>query len=471
MIKMKKLVFFLVACSLCSTMSAQVDAVDSVMQHVGGSRLTIGGYGEVAYSRNFYSDHVSRYSQPEAHKDDPSHGRFDLPHAVIYLGYDFGKGWSFGTEIEFEHGGNGIAYEKEDEEGGEWEQETEKGGEVELEQFWLQKSFARWANIRAGHFVVPVGLNNAHHEPLNFFTVYRPEGENTIMPSTWHQTGLSFWGRYGDFRYEAQFLAGLNADNFTNTGWIHKGHKSPLEFDVANKYGVALRIDNYSVPGLRIGLSAYYGHSIGNTYPAEKDGLSATYKGKVAIAALDFTYQGYNWIVRGQADYGYLGDADQLKYMYNRLNSKSPYKHSAFVSGNAYAVGIEAGYDIFSQIECLHKHNQKMYIFGRFEAYNPYASATKSTNYDYTAIKRMALGLNYMPIKQIVIKAEYSNRFLKNLYNDEPSLNIGVAYEGFFQLGHRQIVQKEQADVERLNERINDLQRQLNELKQQKKNM
>jgi hypothetical protein len=316
--------------------------------------------------------------------------------------------------------------------------------------------------------VVPVGLNNAHHEPLNFFTVYRPEGENTIMPSTWHQTGLSFWGRYGDFRYEAQFLAGLNADNFTNTGWIHKGHKSPLEFDVANKYGVALRLDNYSVPGLRIGLSAYYGHSIGNTYPAEKDGLSATYKGKVAIAALDFTYQGYNWIVRGQADYGYLGDADQLKYMYNRLNSKSPYKHSAFVSGNAYAVGIEAGYDIFSQIECLRKHNQKMYIFGRFEAYNPYASATKSTNYDYTAIKRMALGLNYMPIKQIVIKAEYSNRFLKNLYNDEPSLNIGVAYEGFFQLGHRQIVQKEQADVERLNERINDLQRQLNELKQQK---
>ena len=251
------------------------------------------------------------------------HGRFDIPHAVIYLGYDFGKGWSLGTEIEFEHGGNGIAYEKEDEEGGEWEQETEKGGEVELEQFWLQKSFGRWANVRAGHIVVPVGLNNAHHEPLNFFTVYRPEGENTIMPSTWHQTGVSFWGRYGDFRYEAQFLAGLNADNFTNTNWIKKGPKSPLEFDIANKYGVALRLDNYTIPGLRIGLSAYYGHSIGNSYPNDANGTGATYKGKVAIGAIDFAYSGHNWIVRGQADYGYLGDADQLKYMYNRLNSKS----------------------------------------------------------------------------------------------------------------------------------------------------
>ena len=75
------------------------------------SRLSVGGYGEAAFSRNFYSDHVSRYSQPEEHKDDPSHGRFDIPHVVVWLGYDFGKGWTLGTEIEFEHGGTGIAYE------------------------------------------------------------------------------------------------------------------------------------------------------------------------------------------------------------------------------------------------------------------------------------------------------------------------------------------------------------------------
>lgn len=414
--------------ALCLSSSAQKSSADSTKT----SRLSVGGYGEANFTRNYFSDHVSRYSQPEEHKNDPSHGRFDIPHAVIYLGYDFGKGWSFGTEIEFEHGGAGIAYEKEDEEGGEWEQETEKGGEVELEQFWLQKSFAKWANIRVGHIVVPVGLNNAHHEPLSYFTVYRPEGENTIMPSTWHQTGVSFWGRAGKFRYEAQFLGGLNADQFTNVGWIHKGHKSPMEFDVANKYAAALRIDNYSIPGLRIGLSGYYGHSIGNTYPNDANGTGATYQGKVAIGAIDFTYNAHNWIVRGQADYGYLGNASELKYMYNRLNSKSPYKHSAFVSGNAYAMGIEAGYDIFSQIQSMRQKNERLYVFGRYEAYNPYASDTKGVSYDYTAVKRMAVGLNYHPIKQIVIKAEYSKRFLKSKYNDEPSVNIGIAYEGFF---------------------------------------
>ncbi|SFB70796.1 hypothetical protein SAMN04488493_10170 [Xylanibacter ruminicola] len=425
---MRRYIYTLMMMAICLTGSAQKNNADSTKT----SRLSVGGYGEANFTRNYYSDHVSRYSQPEEHKNDPSHGRLDIPHAVIYLGYDFGKGWSFGTEIEFEHGGAGIAYEKEDEEGGEWEQETEKGGEVELEQFWLQKSFAPWANIRVGHIVVPVGLNNAHHEPLSYFTVYRPEGENTIMPSTWHQTGVSFWGRAGKFRYEAQFLGGLNADQFTNVGWIHKGHKSPMEFDVANKYAAALRIDNYSIPGLRIGLSGYYGHSIGNTYPNDANGTGATYQGKVVIGAIDFTYNAHNWIVRGQADYGYLGNASELKYMYNRLNSKSPFKHSAFVSGNAYAMGIEAGYDIFSQIQSMRQQGERLYLFGRYEAYNPYASDTKGISYDYTAVKRMAVGLNYHPIKQIVIKAEYSKRFLKSKYNNEPSVNIGVAYEGFF---------------------------------------
>ena len=415
-----------------ATASAQTVAADSVMQHVNGKRLSVGGYGEVAMSRNFYSDHVSRYSLADEHKDDPSHGRFDIPHAVIYLGYDFGKGWTMGTEIEFEHGGVGMAYEKEDEEGGEWEQEVEKGGEVELEQFWIQKSFGHWANIKAGHIVVPVGLNNAYHEPLNFFTVYRPEGENTILPSTWHQTGISFWGKTKGWRYELQFLAGLNSDNFTNTGWIKKGPGTPTEGEIATKYGTALRIDNYCIKGLRIGLSGYYGHAIGNSYPNNKDGAESKYKGVVAIGAIDFTYNNYNWIVRGQADYGYLSDAKQLKYFTNRLNGLSPFHHSAFVSKNAFAYGIEAGYNIFSQIEKLRQDNQKLYLFGRYEHYNPYASKTKNTSYDYTNVQRMAVGINYYPVKQIVVKAEYSHRFLKSQYNNEPAINIGVAYEGWF---------------------------------------
>lgn len=411
-----------------STACAQVNAGDSVMSHARGHRFSIGGYGEVALSRNFYSDNVFRYYEPAKYKNKGSHGRFDLPHVVIYMGYDFGKGWSMGSEIEFEHGGTGSAYEREYEEGGEWEVETEKGGEVELEQFWIQKSFSRALNLRIGHIVVPVGLNNAHHEPLNFFTVYRPEGENTILPSTWHQTGVSLWGRYSKFKYELQFLEGLDAMQFDRDGWIHKGSHSAFEFEPASKYAVAARIDYYAMPGVRIGMSGYYGHSINNTLMNDsREKLT----GAVSIGSVDFTWNRNNWIVRGQATYGHLDNAYDVKYLSGRSTKTSPYSSSE-VGKNAVAIGIEAGYDMFSQIQSLRADKQKMYVFGRYDYYNPYIRDARQAAYTYEEKNVLHFGVNYYPLPQIVVKCEYGHRFFKKIYNNEPSLNIGVAYEGFF---------------------------------------
>lgn len=421
------------ACSLSA--NAQTATFDSVTTHASGNRFSVGGYGEVVMTRNYYSDNVYRYRNPSLYKNDPSHGRFDIPHAVIYLSYDFGKGWTMSSEIEFEHGGSGGAIEKEWEEGGEWEAETEKGGEVELEQFWIQKSFAPWANIRLGHIVVPVGLTNAHHEPLNFFTVYRNEGENTILPSTWHDTGISFWGRSGDFRYELQLLAGLDAFLFDRDGWIHSGSTSPYEFKVANKYGVAARVDNYTIPGLRIGLSGYFGQTFHNSFPhdMEADGqVNKSVKGNLYLGSLDFTFDRFNWIVRGNADYGYLSDAAKISDLKaNSGGGSSPYK-KAPVGKNAVSVGIEAGYNIFSQIAKLHADNQKLYVFGHYEYYNSYIPGAGQNHFDFTAKNRIAAGFNYYPVPQIAVKGEFSKRFLKSGYNNEPSVSIGIAYQGFF---------------------------------------
>ena len=189
--KTRRIAHLMTLLAISTTISAQNVATDSVAQPAKKSKLTLGGYGEAAFSRHFYSDNQYRYSRKDAYKNAPSNGRFDIPHAVIYLGYDFGKGWSMGTEIEFEHTGTGSAIEIATDEDGEYEHEIEKGGEVELEQFWIQKTFRPWANLRIGHFIVPVGLNNSHDEPLEFFTVCRPEGENTILPNIWHDTGFS----------------------------------------------------------------------------------------------------------------------------------------------------------------------------------------------------------------------------------------------------------------------------------------
>lgn len=419
---------------------AQTSDSGSAANRAKGGRLSIGGYGEAAYTRNFYSDNVYRYTDPANYRNDPSHGRFDIPHAVIYLSYDFGKGWSVSSEIEFEHTGTGSSAEKEYSEGGEWEAETEKGGEVGIEQFWIQKSFGSFLSVRAGHIVVPVGLTNAHHEPLEYFTVYRPEGEASILPCTWHDTGISLLGRIGDFSYEVQMTAGLDAFMFDRENWIKNGAESPFEFKVANKYGFAARLDNYSVPGLRVGLSGYYGRAMHNSFPNEFEGEDANgnkkaydaVKGEVAVGAIDFTFNRFNWIVRGNADYGYVGNAATISAIKRNLSSnKAPYRKTP-VGKNAVAAGVEAGYDIFSRIGSLRGSSQKLYVFGRYEYYNSYMPAREQAEYDYTGKSRMAAGVNYRPIPQITVKAEYSKRFFKSVYNDEPSVSLGIAYQGFF---------------------------------------
>lgn len=397
---------------------------------LNAQRLTIGGYGEVAYTRNFFSDNVYRYSRPSMYANDPSHGRFDIPHSVIYLGYDFGKGWTMQTEIEFEHTGTGASVEKEFTEAGEWETEIEKGGEVELEQFWIQKSFSHKLNIRAGHLVVPVGGLNYAHEPLNFFTVYRPEGEYNILPSTWHDTGVSLWGKTAHWRYELQVIAGLDGFMFDRDHFVHYGAKSPYEYKVANNLGYVARVDNYSIKGLRVGLSGYYGRAMHNAYPNDLHNTRyAGVKGRTFIGALDFAYKGRRVIVRGNADYGHVDEAVVISTIKRNLSSNNaPYKKTP-VGQNAIAVGIEAGYDIFPWFKLA---DQKFYVFSRYEYYDSYIPTAEQQDYSYTDRHRIALGFNWLPIPEIAVKAEYSHRFLKAPYNNEPSLNIGIAYMAFF---------------------------------------
>ena len=421
------------------------------------SRLHIGGYGEAVMTRNFYSQSFNRYKKPENYADDASHGRFDLPHVCLNIGFDFGKGWTMGSEIEFEHGGNGTAVEIEAEEAGEYEAEVEKGGEVNIEQFWLNKEFFQGRfNVKAGEIIVPVGYSNAHHEPNQFFTVYRPEGEATIMPNTWHQVGLSLWGGVKNWRYEAQFLSGLNSESFTAENFVHYGATSPYEFKVANNYAGSARVDYYAnprltpqEPWLRAGLSGYYGYTFRNTLRtpgAKYDGVT----GALGIVALDFTLNRWNWIVRGNIDYAHFSDADEIS-AYNQANwthhkyqDGNPH-HYSNIGSHAVAYAVEAGYNVFSQIPRL--KDEKLWVFGRFEHYNTMASGTYKEMYKYTKKYRVVVGVNYQPVKQLTIKGEYSYRFFEKPdnnglasdsplyiqpYNNEPSVSLGVTYTGWF---------------------------------------
>ncbi len=397
------------------------------------SRLTVGGYGEAVYSHHFYSDNVFRYTHAERYKDAPGYGRVDLPHAVLMLGYDFGHGWSIGTEVEFEHGGVEAAVEKETEETGEFEQEVERGGEVALEQFWVQKSFCKAFNIRAGHIVVPVGMTNNSHLPTQFFTVYRPEGENTIMPCTWHETGISLWGKSGSWRYEVQLIPALNSNLFNDAGWVHNGSASPYEFRPSNSLACAARIDWTGIRGLRMSLSGYLGNTFNNDITTTVYSETSRYygaTGTLMIGSFDFAFKNRIFMVRGNFDYGHLGDASLISTRNKNQTTMTgnPYPHTA-VGESAWDMSHEVGINLLAW-----KHtSQKLYLFGRYDHYDSYVPAEGWTDVAWAERQVLSAGINYYPLPEIAVKAEAGVRLLAKQYNNEPYVAVGITWAGFFE--------------------------------------
>ncbi|MDR1726199.1 MAG: hypothetical protein LBR28_07415 [Bacteroidales bacterium] len=421
--------FFTILCFVvfATNLSAQSD---TVKQPKILDRLQIGGYGEAVMSRMFYSNNYKRYTNSELYKDDKGFGQFDLPHIVFFIGYDFGKGWQFGSEIEFEHGGFEGAIEIEEEETGEYESETERGGEIAIEQWWLEKTFTPFFNIRLGHIIVPVGQTNKYHFPVEFFTVYRPESETAILPCTWHETGIELYGKNQHWQYEIMFIAGLDADRFGSKKWIASSSGSPYEFKIATDYAGAFRLENSSFSShLRLGISGYFGKSASNSLKSDK---YKNVKGYVSIGGFDFDYNNQHFIARGSLIYGHLTDSKKITAINMASRSGSPSPKTPIAS-DAFAAGIEAGYNVLHLFSSFDKLSQKLYLFSRYEFYDPMLKMEEDlVKNDCWQRQQISIGLNYFPIREIVIKAQYGLRIFDRKYNNEPTISLGIAYSGMF---------------------------------------
>ncbi|MDR1846797.1 MAG: hypothetical protein LBR17_01600 [Bacteroidales bacterium] len=416
--------------SVCSQNIVRQDSTANKDNKTIFSRLQLGGYGEAIMSRFFYSDNYKRYSNATLYKDDNGYGQVDIPHVVFYISYDFGKGWKMSSEVEFEHGGTESAVEIEMEETGEYESEIERGGEVAIEQFWLEKSFSKAANLRMGHIIVPVGITNSYHFPTEFFTTFRPESESSILPCTWHETGISFWGKTDGWHYEVQFIAGLDADRFGSQNWIKGGAGSPYEFKLATAYAGAFRIENYSlIKGLRLGISGYLGNSAANSL---KKTNYADVKGTVAIGDFDFEYKSRNFIARGNIIYGHLSDSQRITAINLASRNSSPSPKTP-VASDAMSIGVEWGFNIFRLLPCLRHSEHKLFFFKRYEYYDSMFKVAKGVlDNDCWERQQITIGFNYFPIKDIVIKAQWSSRIFNDKYNNENTISVGIAYSGMF---------------------------------------
>jgi len=372
-------------------------------------------------ANNIKSTQISGYGEAKVQYDT----RFqtadaDLTRNVLYVGHKFNNKISFFSEWEVEDAK--VA-------GG------QLGGEISLEQCFLKFNLNRDNYLVAGLFTPRIGIMNENHLPTTFNGNDRPFVETLIIPSTWREVGV---GLYGDIRaipglnYSIGLVNGLNSAGFSANQGI--GGDGLFEGRNATASNIALTGSLlYYIQNFRIQASGYYGGSAGLTQ-RKADSLqleSGPFGTPVGV---------------GEFDVQYLTKAVTFKALGTIVDIPDAYEIDRAYANNTPQEMIGAYAEVgVNLLYFFNKTNERKFIvFGRYE-YVDMAAQTPTDGISNGADRQkyIVAGITYLPIKGIVIKADYVLRVsgtpnsLLNLnpfgpqpvyYTSNGYLNVGIGY-------------------------------------------
>lgn len=226
--------------------SVKVEATASMVEAGMGSggpslasswaeRTQIGSYGEMHYNN------LDNQNGDGGDKDELDFHRF-----VFFLGHEFSDTTRMFSEVELEHS---IAGE-------------DQNGELELEQAYIEHDLNSTTRLKAGLFLVPVGILNQTHEPGTFYGVERNNVERNIIPTTWWEGGLALSGEIAPgWSYDTAFTSGLKLDADEGQWKIRDGRQKVSEADASDPAYTA-NLKYTGVAGLELGATVQYQQDI-----------------------------------------------------------------------------------------------------------------------------------------------------------------------------------------------------------------
>ncbi len=359
--------------------------------------LSIGGYGELL---------VGQVRQDEDNV-------VDAQRVVLYFGYKFTDRIIFNSEIEFEHGTTSS-------------NQDDRSGSVSAEFALLD--FLLWPelNLRGGLLLAPFGIVNEIHEPTTFFGVFRPSVERFIIPTTWRENGLGVFGDFdlgaaGSINYRAYVMNSFDARGFravNNRNLRIKGNRA-----LFNDVAFVSRVQYQPVPYVTIGGSIF----LGNTGQDQKindpespfngdkfDGFFQMYE-----ADIQLQYAGFEG--RALVTYTSLDDVA-------RINALNDFEGDESVGSEQWGYYVVGAYNVLSLADFTNQYAQYLAPFVRWEQYDTQAKVPTGF-FRNPANNRsdLTIGLNYKPIPNVVVKAEY--QYLENNANEsENQFNFGLGY-------------------------------------------
>jgi hypothetical protein len=229
---------------------------------------------------------------------------------------------------------------------------------------------------------------------LNFNGVERPLVEQFVIPATWRELGIGFYGSSGSLpiNYSVALLNGLNSAKFEHGTGIREGRAEGGNA-FANNLAVTASVQ-YFWQNFKFQVSGYAGGTVGlSPHGADSLGLNSGAFGTplyLGEADLQYANKGVSFKILGT--YIYYPEAGNVNAAYNNNTATGLY--------GAYA---ELGFD------WLHaRAKQAQFItFARLELFDLNSSIPPNGIHDGTLNQsHLIAGFSYLPIPNVVIKAD-----------------------------------------------------------------
>jgi len=374
---------------------------------VANDRATvISGYGEIVYNRDF------KLSTATA----------DLRRNILFIGHKFSNSIFVFSELELEHAllstEDGVA----------------RGGELAMEQLFVKFNFNPSHYMTAGLFIPRLGIINENHLPTTFNGNDRPFVEQMILPSTWREIGIGFYGPVpgiAGLNYSVGIMNGLDGSKIQGGSGLQAARGEGFEASAANLAvsGALLHYHN----NLRTQVSYYYGGSAGLT-KREADSLQLSYGSfGTPVQVMDANVQ-------------YLGRMVQFKVLGTAINVVDASALNRAYATNAPEWMFGAYGELAVDVLAKSKWNatKQLFVFARYEWLDMNGEIPDNGVLN-PAWKQsfVVAGISYKPTRGVVVKADYVHRttgapnedlvvtpFPQALpyYTSRGYFNLGVAY-------------------------------------------
>lgn len=297
-----------------------------------------------------------------------------------------------------------------------------------IPEAYIDARFNKNFGVRVGYVPLVIGYINSNDEPVLFHSVNRPEVERLIIPTTWVGIGATAYGQVlPGLDYFLGVFSSPDAAEFIAPTYIRGG--SEPKFEIPKSWGINYQLLYFGTEGLQTGISGFFGNTGQNHQFTNDNGNTETLKSYLNLVSAFIRYDFSNVRIIAMGTSSSLSNTEQIYKLTSEHNS------AEVIGEQVYGYYGEFGIDILHYInfdrtkvsKFWNKNEMELPIFIRYERLNTHSKVSESLinkDYLYSNLEILAIGLNFKPNEDFVLKINYQLRENKGSSNVFPESNL-----------------------------------------------